>query len=157
MTQVFLFSLSTGFDDKEALPADIVFYNIRTDKWVKQADITPPTNTSTSSTTGSGGSISTGTPDTIIKSNTAAIGGGVAGAVVVVVAIVGYLFIHRRHRLQGETKRDESSDVVVATLPGDTSNSPLSWTHSSLLATSDTSPGPSVEKTHAIRNPPDAH
>ncbi|KAF9083207.1 hypothetical protein BGX29_003326 [Mortierella sp. GBA35] len=143
-------------------PADIVFYNVRADKWVKQTDIAPPASTSigtvpssTSSTTGSGGGISTGTPDTTLapKSNVAAIGGGIAGAVVVTVAIVVFLFVRRRYRTQAGTKHKGSPDVVVTTFPGGTSDAPLSSTHSSPLTTSNLYSGSSIEKTHAVGNP----
>ncbi|KAF9079658.1 hypothetical protein BGX23_003515, partial [Mortierella sp. AD031] len=151
-----------GIDRLSGSPADIVFYNVRADKWVKQTDIAPPASTSigtvpssTSSTTGSGGGIGTGTPDTTLapKSNVAAIGGGIAGAVVVTVAIVVFLFVRRRYRTQAGTKRKGSPDVVATTFPGGTSDAPLSSTHSSPLTTSNLYSGSSIEKTHAVGNP----
>ncbi|KAF9094013.1 hypothetical protein BGX23_002638 [Mortierella sp. AD031] len=151
-----------GSDRLDSSPADIVFYNIKTDKWVKQTEIAPPANTSTeivpsstSSTTGSRGSINTGTPDTTLapKSNTAAIGGGIAGAIVVTVAIVGFLFVRRRHRTQAGTKRDGSPDIVAVALPENKSYTPLSPTHTSPRRTSNSYVGSSVEKAHAVGNP----
>ncbi|KAG0220442.1 hypothetical protein BGX33_000117, partial [Mortierella sp. NVP41] len=117
-------------------PAEISFYNVRTDKWVKQADIAPPSANTTStgsaapgatSTTGSG-SITTATslPETDLpasKSNAAAIGGGVAG-VAIVVAFIGFLFF-RRHKQAGGSKRAGSQDIPLngtAVLPGDTTD-----------------------------------
>ncbi|KAG0201818.1 hypothetical protein BGX33_010088 [Mortierella sp. NVP41] len=136
----FVFWGGSDLNGGNSSPAEISFYNVRTDKWVNQADIAPPSATpstgsaapGSTSTTGSGGSIGTGTsdPNAAPKSNAAAIGGGIAG-VVVVVAIVGFLFIRRRKRT--ESKRVGSPEIplngtgTAATggRPGDKSDAPL--------------------------------
>ncbi|KAF9090814.1 hypothetical protein BGX29_011278, partial [Mortierella sp. GBA35] len=144
-----------GSDHLFGSPADIVFYNVRIDKWVKQTDIAPPANTSIGTVPSSTG-ISTGTPDTTLalKSNAAAIGGGIAGAVVVTVAIVGFLLVRRRrHRTQAGTKRDGSPDIVTVAFPDGKSDTPPSSTHTSPRRTSNAYAGSSVEKVHVIGNP----
>ncbi|KAF9082536.1 hypothetical protein BGX29_003763 [Mortierella sp. GBA35] len=131
-----------GYDDviKQTTPADILFFNIKTNQWVSQASIvplprqststSPPTGTApgSASTTGSGSTtIGTPLPETDLpasKSNAAAIGGGVAGAVVIV-AIVGFLFFCRRKQEGSKPLSVETTSRAAApSTPYDYSDKP---------------------------------
>ncbi|KAF9117538.1 hypothetical protein BGW39_002088 [Mortierella sp. 14UC] len=119
-------------------PAEILFYNMRTDQWIKQSDIVPPSNTTitaptpaisgsdlpTSTAPGSGNI--TGPPSTdpaAVKINGAAIAGGVAG-VVVLFALVGFLF-YRRGKKAGANKHHQDK---ILNSSSNTSEAPSSAT-----------------------------
>ncbi|KAH7032060.1 hypothetical protein BKA57DRAFT_497601 [Linnemannia elongata] len=96
----------------------MIIYNLRTNQWTDQFSLAPPSSTTASPTktswpTGSG--TPTPVPD---DSNEAAIGGGVAGAVVVA-AIAFFLF--RRHRSVRENQKRSTPQSNYGINPPDTS------------------------------------
>ncbi|KAF9142641.1 hypothetical protein BG015_000718 [Linnemannia schmuckeri] len=110
----------------EIYPAEILFYDIKNDKWVNRTDIVPPPVTPTlsvpvaSGTSAGSGSANTGLPNTDTSStskNTAAVfGGGVAAGVVLITAIIiGFIFLRRRRR-NAKAKRDPQ-DLKLNSLP----------------------------------------
>ncbi|KAF9903619.1 hypothetical protein EC991_003484 [Linnemannia zychae] len=110
---------------------EILFYNIKTNKWLKQADIVPPStalpttassassvspSNSSAASPGSGNASSNSGSSKITAS---AIGGGIAGFVVVV-AIVGFIFFrHRKQAKPIDEPKEGASDTPP--LPEDTS------------------------------------
>ncbi|KAF9903620.1 hypothetical protein EC991_003485 [Linnemannia zychae] len=103
-------------------PAEILFYNMKTNQWVKQNDIAPPANTTTTTPlrtdsgsnpptpTGPGNIIGTPSADSVaFGMNGAAVGGGVTGAIVLF-ALVGLLF-YRRGKKAGASKHSEERDL----------------------------------------------
>jgi hypothetical protein len=115
-------------DLNDIYPSEILFYNIKNNKWLNQTDIIPPLNTTTTSitvpvsTTSAGSeSINTGLPPS--KNNGAVIGGGVAAGVIAIAAIVGFILL-RRHK--NAKKRRDPQDLNLDSLSfSDPSNASL--------------------------------
>lgn len=110
-------------------PPEILFYNVKNDKWLNQTEIAPPLNATlpvpVSPTSTGSESINTGLPSAgASKNNGAVIGGGVAAGVVAIAAIIGFL-LYRRRTKQARVKRDPQ-DLNIHSLPFlDNSNNSL--------------------------------
>ncbi|KAF9307903.1 hypothetical protein BGZ91_008115, partial [Linnemannia elongata] len=93
-------------------PPEILFYNVKNDKWLNQTEIAPPLNATlpvpVSPTSTGSESINTGLPsaeEPTSKNKGAVIGGGVAAGVVAIAAIIGFL-LYRHRTKQARVKRD---------------------------------------------------
>ncbi|KAG0366931.1 hypothetical protein BGX24_003471 [Mortierella sp. AD032] len=108
-----------GYDDKATLN-DMLFYNIKTDKWIDPSSYSGDGGSGSSgsisnpSTSNGTGPNSTGTPSTDMSTSNsnAAMIGGIAAGVIVAVAIAGFVIFRRRHhgRKAGPDKRQHQQD-----------------------------------------------
>lgn len=135
---VYLFTIDVGYDASSGFlsPPDILFYNIKQNRWMNQAEIVPSGNIADTLTTtlallptnvdqdhpgvtgtNTPGMVGYDLPNTINKTNSAAaIGGGVAG-VVFIVAFVGFLFYRC-----GKKAAVKDGDLIEEALPGNNSD-----------------------------------
>ncbi|KAK3837041.1 MAG: hypothetical protein JOS17DRAFT_813874 [Linnemannia elongata] len=92
----------------EVYPTEILFYNIKNDKWVNRTDIAPPppiTTTLSTPTVPAGSGFDSGqsqpgtdTASSTSKNNAALLGGGVTAGVALIAVIAGFVLFRRRRK-----------------------------------------------------------
>ncbi|KAF9904161.1 hypothetical protein EC991_002996 [Linnemannia zychae] len=126
------FFLAWGGNDGKATLGDMLFYNIKTDKWVDPSSFAGGGASNSGSTAPIGsspGSVGASNSNTSpSKSNTAMIG-GIAAGVIVIIVIAGFIILRRRSSDEEEAEpegRNPQSDINLGSLTfPDKSDAPL--------------------------------